>query len=447
MKCLFLRINIEYCDIKFESKLFYCEFDLYDVNWFVLFGKIASKRERRQYNKRADKGNKLTTKVALLALSTANKTAKSQMSEQQQQQQHKQAQGKYQTSISSSCSASSSSNVSSSSTSPLVHQTSSSLQNRQANELAECDDLQANIMDMDEFVKCLHANDVDYNERVQMNLEQTGLIKRLISMNYGKPTNVADASKSLKKLVVDLLDGQCKALITWARRVPDFDNLSIEDQTYSIESNFLEIILIDCIWRSLNANGQQSPAGQHQQVNKYRLVMHDYFSLDRPLCRELDIEDIYDYLMYIVNRLAQFHLTRDEYVCLKALSLFKSEHGFMQTQKLDQLRQKSSCILKQSCMNVCRANRANQSTDNRLTSLSYRYETILLLLVDIKSIGMKLMHTMAQYNDHYKIELPNLLCDMLKSNTFNIGGRSSFGKLFNHFYSPFQTFFSFFRII
>lgn len=57
----------------------------------------------------------------------------------------------------------------------------------------------------------------------------------------------------------------------------------------------------------------------------------------------------------------------------------------------------------------------NANKSLKVTS-SYRYESFLVLLVDVKSISMRFMNRMAHFHNFSNIELPILLNDMLSSN-------------------------------
>jgi len=231
------------------------------------------------------------------------------------------------------------------------------------------------------------------------------------STNANTNTNTSELSVELKRLIVDVLDTKCKSLIAWARRVPRFGSLQIEDRTVSIEMNFLDIILLDSMWMSLVSSTTSS---------QFALTFHNqYLQIDRATCKQLQLDDLYDRLFSLVARLADMQLTRDEFLCLKALSLFKSEFGFTNKPLLDQFRHQCYRALRQASSN------ASKSKQQQPQMASYRYDSLLLLLVDIKLASVKLMTVLSQFAAETTTannnETANLLFDMITSNMDLVG--------------------------
>jgi hypothetical protein len=482
--------------------------------------KTTSKRERRQYNKRTEKTpTKLNAKSVQLMM--ANKSEFGNL-----------------TTTSTSLSSSANTEInnyniqnvsclkSSSPTSTSCSSTSSKLNsptflnntnNKFKNELEfddECfGESSINLNSSNQFSTSSHENDIflkslmtienEYNEKLEINLEKAGLTKRFtdFSNKFNESNKASDVLNGqlnfsdgidLRQMIVDLIDTQSKSLITWARSIPGFNTLSIEDQTYSFDLNFLEVIIIDFIWKSVKHCGETNPtnlqtdcasvtqvtsncsslsspnssfsaspssvslmctsnssASINYNQNKSSFVLHSNLILSRPVCNELKFIDIYDHLMSIVTKLFKMQISFDEFVCLKALVLFKSDYGFLNIEKLEQFRQKCFRTLKNVTKKVTTVsstdsisgnnnnkdigNFASTTTTNSNSSLNkeqeyvadYRYESIILLLADIKSISMRFMHYIITFYTEYKIKLPGLLYDMfLTQNMFGLASKS-----------------------
>jgi hypothetical protein len=399
-------------------------YNLYFLN------KKASKRERRQYQKKSDKPTKTPAKVAaeLTLACLDKKNINLQQTSSTATTTYTVASSITPSPFSSSSpSVSSSSSSSSSSPKSVVNKLNykkkyniknvimknestfnlehdmfhSNNSNSSMNSDSIKDDSESN-----EFLKSLSKIENEFAERLQNEMEQNGLIKRLINFNYTEEYKLdvlpvcPSTIKILKQLIVDLIDSKCKSLILWARYVPDFNQLSIEDQTCSIEFNFLEVILIDCIWHSMfsfdnsNLSDSKSP--------NIKLVLHQNLSLSRTFCKQLNLIDIYDHFFSIVVKLCKMQITFEEYLCLKAIALFKSDYGFSNVTKIEELRRKCFRALKVATINADKI------------SWSYRYDSLLLLLADIKSISVRLMHFIITFHSDPK-KLPNLLYDMFMS--------------------------------
>lgn len=101
--------------------------------------------------------------------------------------------------------------------------------------------------------------------------------------------------------------------------------------------------------------------------------------------------------------------------------MFKSDQGFNSKTVIDLFRHQCFKSLRQACSNAAANNSSiqpNESTTNMNNEeASYRYESLLVLLVDIKSTSMKLMSAICRYsNQSPAIEIPNLLYDMMSLN-------------------------------
>ncbi|RNA23783.1 estrogen receptor beta, partial [Brachionus plicatilis] len=248
------------------------------------------------------------------------------------------------------------------------------------------------------FLNCLNAIEADYNEKLESALEQHKIMKRMINLKLSYDLD------ALKQLMVDLVDQECNALISWAKCIPNFGSLTLEDQTYSIELNFLEVILVDCLWRSI-VNAQKD-------AGHIAFVLNEHLIISRHMCKDLKMIDIYDHFVAMTSRLMRLQLTKQEYLCVKALVLFKSDYGFTNVDKLEGFRAKCLGLLKQTCGREGRLN----------GKCALRYESLLLALTDIKSISMRFMHYLIQFKvEAPHIQLPHLLYDMfLTQNMFGL---------------------------
>jgi hypothetical protein len=106
----------------------------------------------------------------------------------------------------------------------------------------------------------------------------------------------------------------------------------------------------------------------------------------------------------VVRKLRNIGLSKDEFLCLKALTLFKSDFGFMDVSRLDTFRQK--------CLATLRKQTKERAGVLALSSL-YRYDSLLILMSDIKSISIRFVHAVFMFHMEQKVAMPTLLHDML----------------------------------
>lgn len=79
-------------------------------------------------------------------------------------------------------------------------------------------------------------------------------------------------------------------------------------------------------------------------------------------------------------------------------------------------------------MKACKDLYGAKASEASINSMwSYRYDSLLLLLTDIKSISMRFMHYLIMFHTKHKIRLPTLFYDMYE--TQNVFGLTSKGFL------------------
>lgn len=231
-------------------------------------------------------------------------------------------------------------------------------------------------------------------EWLQCELEKNGVIKQLLSYNYSRGSEGVkrdERSNELRHLMLSVINTECMTLIQWARKLPGFSSLSLEERTCCLEHNYLECVLIEFMWRSTKLNNGGGDNGME-------LFLHPNLPLSRQVfIDELGLSgDIFDYLTSVLRKLMLMNLTKEEYLCLKALNLFKSNYRLADNSVVNLFRQK--------CMsNLRRVSAADP----------FRCDSLIMLLSDIKSISISLMHALIQFNVNHKITLPTLLKDML----------------------------------
>ncbi|XP_068564543.1 estrogen receptor 2a isoform X1 [Cebidichthys violaceus] len=122
-----------------------------------------------------------------------------------------------------------------------------------------------------------------------------------------RPLTEANVMMSL----TNLADKELVHMISWAKKIPGFIELSLLDQVHLLECCWLEVLMIGLMWRSVDHPG--------------KLI----FSPDLSLSREegncvQGLSEIFDMLIAATSRVRELKLQREEYVCLKAMILLNS---------------------------------------------------------------------------------------------------------------------------
>ncbi|XP_056150850.1 estrogen receptor 2a [Lampris incognitus] len=111
--------------------------------------------------------------------------------------------------------------------------------------------------------------------------------------------------------LTNLADKELVHMISWAKKIPGFMELSLLDQVHLLECCWLEVLMMGLMWRSVDHPG--------------KLIFSPDLSLSREegSCVQGFVE-IFDMLLAATARFRELKLQREEYVCLKAMILLNS---------------------------------------------------------------------------------------------------------------------------
>ncbi|XP_062535484.1 steroid hormone receptor ERR2 isoform X1 [Armigeres subalbatus] len=116
----------------------------------------------------------------------------------------------------------------------------------------------------------------------------------------------ADAQEMLSVLS-DIYDKELVGVIGWAKQIPGFTDLPLNDQMRLLQVSWAELLTLMLAQRSIPFTG--------------RLYFATDFWLDERSAKECGALDLYNHLSQITQRLEKISATKEEYYLLKALSL------------------------------------------------------------------------------------------------------------------------------
>ncbi|KAK4885082.1 hypothetical protein RN001_001353 [Aquatica leii] len=122
--------------------------------------------------------------------------------------------------------------------------------------------------------------------------------------------NVKNRSLSI---LSDLYDRELVGIIGWAKQIPGFTELSLNDQMRLLQSTWAEILTLTLAHRSL------------QLLGLGRLKFASDFTLDERQSRECGATELYLTCCHVVERLDNLSILKEEYYLLKALVLANSD--------------------------------------------------------------------------------------------------------------------------
>ncbi|XP_015439932.1 PREDICTED: steroid hormone receptor ERR2 isoform X2 [Dufourea novaeangliae] len=162
-------------------------------------------------------------------------------------------------------------------------------------------------------------------------------------------SHTLDTDQRILGQLSDLYDRELVGIIGWAKQIPGFSTLALNDQMRLLQSTWAEILTFSLAWRSMPNNG--------------RLRFAQEFTLDERLARECHCTELYTHCIQIVERLQRLGLTREEYYMLKALILANSDARSDEPQALYRFRDTILNSLS-DCVAAVRPGQALRATQN-----------------------------------------------------------------------------------
>ncbi|XP_066533917.1 LOW QUALITY PROTEIN: estrogen receptor 2a [Hoplias malabaricus] len=210
-----------------------------------------------------------------------------------------------------------------------------------------------------------------------------------------KPFTEASVMMSL----TNLADKELVHMITWAKKIPGFVELSLFDQVHLLECCWLEVLMLGLMWRSVDHPGKLSFCPD--------LILNR----DESSCVQGFVE-IFDMLLAATARFRELNLQREEYVCLKAMILLNSNMCLSSGEKGEEPQSRTRLLqLLDSVTDalVWAISKTGLSFQQRSTRLAH----LLMLLSHIRHVsnkGMDHLHCMKMKN---MVPLYDLLLEML----------------------------------
>ncbi|XP_070844078.1 estrogen receptor 2a isoform X6 [Chaetodon trifascialis] len=210
-----------------------------------------------------------------------------------------------------------------------------------------------------------------------------------------RPLTEANVMMSL----TNLADKELVHMISWAKKIPGFVELSLLDQVHLLECCWLEVLMIGLMWRSVDHPG--------------KLIFSPDLSLSREegSCVQGFVE-IFDMLIAATSRVRELKLQREEYICLKAMILLNSNMCLSSTEGSEELQSRSKLLRLLDAVTdalVWAIAKTGLTFRQQYTRLAH----LLMLLSHIRHVsnkGMDHLHCMKMKN---MVPLYDLLLEML----------------------------------
>uniref|UniRef100_A0A8C2X6U7 Estrogen receptor 2b n=1 Tax=Cyclopterus lumpus TaxID=8103 RepID=A0A8C2X6U7_CYCLU len=216
---------------------------------------------------------------------------------------------------------------------------------------------------------------------------------------------------SMMMSLTNLADKELVLMISWAKKIPGFVELSLADQIHLLKCCWLEILMLGLIWRSVDHPG--------------KLIFSPDFKLNREegQCVE-GIMEIFDMLLAATSRFRELKLQREEYVCLKAMILLNSNLCTSSPQTAEELESRNKLLrLLDSVIDalVWAISKLGLSTQQQTLRLGH----LTMLLSHIRHVSNKGMDHLSTMKRKNVVLVYDLLLEMLDANMTGGGSQPS----------------------
>ncbi|CAG0915182.1 unnamed protein product [Notodromas monacha] len=197
-----------------------------------------------------------------------------------------------------------------------------------------------------------------------------------------KPETLTELSHSADRQVVQLVE--------WAKRVPHFCELPIEDQVCLVRAGWNELLIAAFAHRSVNV--------------KNGIILASGLLVERQSAHGAGVEAIFDrVLSELVSKMREMKIDKTELGCLRAIVLFNSgAKGLKSTQRVELLREQVFIALEDYCRKA-------------YSHEPGRFAKLLLRLPSLRSIGLKCLEHLFFYKLIGDTPMDAVLQEMLEA--------------------------------
>nr|XP_006824830.1 PREDICTED: estrogen receptor-like isoform X2 [Saccoglossus kowalevskii] len=195
----------------------------------------------------------------------------------------------------------------------------------------------------------------------------------------------------LMKTLIQLADRQLLQVITWAKQIPGYTTLELDDQVRLLENSWLEILLISLCYKSMQYKGERIYFAQGLTIGREEYAASGF-------------SDLCQHIAALANKFFALCITLEEFVCLKALVLVNSA---MELQSQDQLAKLQDDLTDA----LTEAVEFSNPTEAR------RLPKLLMLLTHLRHLSCKGIAQLFEVKNSGNVPLYDLLLEMLDANT------------------------------
>ncbi|XP_015792177.1 steroid hormone receptor ERR2 isoform X1 [Tetranychus urticae] len=148
----------------------------------------------------------------------------------------------------------------------------------------------------------------------------------------------------------DLVDRELVATIVWAKQIPGFSDLALNDQMKLLQNSWAEILSLSLAYRT---HQHFSSSCYSASMPLKQLIFASDFVMDETQSKQAKAEEMFNSCVKLVKRLNQLRIAKEEYLVIKALLLTNVDIQLENSQSVQKLRD-TLLIALQECVSALR---------------------------------------------------------------------------------------------
>nr|UNA06122.1 ultraspiracle protein isoform 2 [Thalassodes immissaria] len=197
-------------------------------------------------------------------------------------------------------------------------------------------------------------------------------------LRVGPDSNVPPKYRAPVSSLCQIGNKQIAALVIWARDIPHFSQLELDDQVLLIKSSWNELLLFAIAWRSMEYLTDDRSIDSRNSSPPQLMCLMPGMTLHRNSAQQAGVGQMFDRVLSELSlKMRTLNMDQSEYVALKAIILLNPDiKGLKNKQEVEHLREKMFSCLDEYCRRV------HSSEEGRFAAL-------LLRLPALRSISLK----------------------------------------------------------
>nr|ARD05166.1 ultraspiracle protein 1 [Antheraea pernyi] len=228
-------------------------------------------------------------------------------------------------------------------------------------------------------VQCVNPQELSIERLLEMEALVADPAEEFQFLRVGPDSSVPPKYRAPVSSLCQIGNKQIAALVVWARDIPHFGQLELDDQILLIKSSWNELLLFAIAWRSMEyLTDERENVDSRSTAPPQLMCLMPGMTLHRNSALQAGVGQIFDRVLSELSlKMRTLRIDQAEYVALKAIVLLNPDvKGIKNKPEVEVLREKMFSCLDEYCR------RSRGAEEGRFASL-------LLRLPALRSISLK----------------------------------------------------------